>query len=353
MPTTFAQNNEKSWDSVRVSAKSRDNAVKECFIQGSFSYFQSAPIRRLTYSRYAEQHEGGTSQVVADANSLTAFSWFTDRLKWRLDIRRVYPALGGDFKQIAFNGEKYITYDEGFVTGAIGAERLKSISPPAWANNDLTTFSADTIFGAGMCMDLEKRWIIGKEVPVYQSAEIVNGVQCDKYTYRREDTAKGNFISIDAWFSPEKKIFFRIKVTVAKITSKDQPIFTNYYVVQKTERFSGIDMPVNLKIEAYAAPLQNVKYGWLNTKVYIASKVQVNDADAVSAFGNPVRVTARIVDQLENPGVFQTLGGDLDEASQKVRLGTPPTLEEGDVTADGAAPEVEEAQAKLERKPDS
>lgn len=334
----MAQGDKKTWNTVQSAYKVRANEVKQSFIQGNISCYQSSDLRRQGYVYWKD---GKTNPKIVDANSVTGFSWFTNRAEWRLDVRRIYPTIGGDFKQISYDGEKYSTYDEAFRSGSIGPTRLRSVTPPAFSNDDFTTFSSDAVFGSGILKFLQL-WIGDNPDPTYRGDEDVNGESCEKFV---SDNSKNGGNTVTFWFSSGKMLIMKAEAMGFKSKTKVD------YVVLKAIQKNNVYLPIIAKVEIYRTNPKNNAFKWELTRIFNASKITINDSNAVSAFQNNIRVTAKVVDLLEDPGKFFTLGGETDDIVSRVEKGIVPPLEDSSVQADGAAPEVAAAQEKLEIKP--
>ena len=334
---------QKSWQFVKSAIAQRNSAVKQCFLQGFRSQYDDSQTRREHYKNWQSFSGSDAAPAPLDSNEVKAFSWFTDVDRWRLDILRVYPSVGQDFKQTSFDGEKFISFDEYYKAGRVTATRNKSIELNTFGESDFTSFSRDAIFGGGVVSALEQ-YLPKNGIPAYEKNETINGLDCQKYNLRfqKEDT---NW-SIQIWFAVKQRCVAKLKQEIAPIKAGVGTL--NYLVVSDFKIQSGVYIPFLVKTELYI--VDDNKTQWGSTKVFQVDQVQINDRNSVSAFKHPIRIGSPVTNQLDNPGPFKLLGGDTSNEVKKVRLGIPPELEVSGVVPDGAAPEVAAAQAKEEAR---
>ncbi len=330
------------WQFVQKSLYERSNKVNQSYFTGLFSDYKSAKDRLSYYEDVKKTMGPDFVPYPVDPNYVAAFSWFTDGLKWRVDVRRVYPEIGQDFKQSSFDGETYTSYDEYSLAGNISPEKDENVSLYFNSKDSFEDFSSDTVVGYGVVSQIESIWKTDKKTPSYEKDEVVTGISCNKYGY---SSAQGDSIStIEIWFSPADNAI--VKYTLKNTSHRTNSGSMIIYVANKFKDVAELHIPMKVKSEIYT--IDRGRAVWRVTREVSFDSVRINDKNAVSAFGHPVRVTAQMENTLEDPGASHAIGGNPIETIAAVRKGTPPDLEETNAQFEGEAPEVAQAQAAME-----
>ena len=321
----------------------RSSKLRTLYLNGNVTIYNNQNLRKLAYATWMQTTGENIVPFPLDANRLTGFAWYIDGAKWRLDASRVYPTLGNDFSQSAYNGEKYIGYDEYGAYGKIAAE--SSIHPilDGWTSQDFTTFSADGVFGGGWLQAIRDQYLEKGDNFESKGQTQMSGQTVNFYVYSK--VVDGGQMDVKIWYDNVHQVPLRIEAS--GVNQEKKIGNAKVYVASNIVKAGDIFVPTSVKIEKYA--VDSGKNIWLNSMIYATDEISVNDKSSVDAFSHPIRVTAQVEDSLNNPGVYHIIGGVSTDDILKVREGTPPKLEL-DAIANGTSGEVESEQRKQEDK---
>lgn len=254
-----------------------------------------------------------------DSNSGYSCFWVADSTRWRCDQSRFYPITGLDLKRCIFDGERYINYDQYHGRAVISPQNEsdcveKNLQSDTWmqfgVDNMLTPTSPDA---SGDFKLIGESVVAGRKSSIYQA-------QTPKDTLTIcADQATPLLLQ---W----KEVYH----------SKPDQANVSIYTWSDIRQVNGIPIPFQCKLETY-----RINQGtnlWEQTFLFKLKECQINSPVGDGFFQDVIPVGTTLEDEIENPNTISSVGGNSSTEAERIRLGTPPPLEESDAKVEGALP---------------